>query len=695
MRFNSISISNLRAIERFEVDDLKDFIVIAGQNGSGKSSVFDGLRLLKSVYGGYQADEYMQWFGEFAINLQDKSALRRLFRDSSREIKIAAEVSFTEAERAFVLDNLDNLTDPIAWQMVTGQRSDHWSFSRMAIALQLQQYEEQVKAASASLKEAVRSQFTSRDQSLSLTILPSGEMYLNNSKPVEVAFQSYQPDHLGVIEYHSASRAYTRQDVGGIDLNVRNFQDQRRQQALYNWQAKYQNVKTELASSYLRQLISRQAGTGGSEDDLNATLAELFKTFFPDKSYGGVRPLENGGLEFPVKVGESAQHDIDDLSSGEKEILYGYLRLRNSTPANSVILLDEPELHLNPSLMQGYADFYHRHLGLARGNQLWLVTHSDALLRQAVGNSNYRVYHMVSASSAGPAVNQAAEVLLDDELDRAAIDLVGDLASYRPQAKIVILEGAEDDGFDVGVVRRLFPDAARRLNLVSGGSKRRVRDLHEILVKSSELNGAHNKFYAICDRDSDVRLTAEIENRVFTWDRYHIENYLLDSELILSVSTSLSSSAPFATVEEVDAALVKAAREVLGGLVVQVVQRGINSALIKTVSIGIDPASRTPAADFLNSVASSTNKFRAAADGLTYEEVNRRVTDAQAKFADALSDASWRTEFPGRDVLKRFVGASLVGVNYVAFRNLLLDKMAEQQIQPVGMKAVIERVLHE
>src|SRR6185437_183705 len=129
--------------------------------------------------------------------------------------------------------------------------------------------------------------------------------------------------------------------------------------------------------------------------DLNETLKELFQTFFPDKRYEGVAPQSRGGLEFPVRLSTGETHDIDELSSGEKEILYGYLKLKNSTPKHSIILLDEPELHMNPSLLQGFTDFYHRHIGRAQGNQLWLVTHSDTLLRQAVGNSNYRVYQMV------------------------------------------------------------------------------------------------------------------------------------------------------------------------------------------------------------------------------------------------------------------------------------------------------------
>ena len=65
VKFDSLKITNLRAIRRFEINNLGSFVVVAGQNGSGKSCVFDAIRLLKSVYGGYSANEYHQWFGEF------------------------------------------------------------------------------------------------------------------------------------------------------------------------------------------------------------------------------------------------------------------------------------------------------------------------------------------------------------------------------------------------------------------------------------------------------------------------------------------------------------------------------------------------------------------------------------------------------------------------------------------------------
>src|SRR6476620_2489804 len=544
MRFRTLKVANLRAVRLFEVNDLQDFVVVAGPNGCGKSCVFDGIRLLKSVYGGYSQNEYMQWFGEFEINLNDRHGLSRMFRDPTQPVEIAAVIEFAASERAFMRDNAADLIWPLAWQRVTGQAIDHWSFNRMAIATQLAQYKEAVEQLVTTLAHSLDQELNGTQHTISLTIRPDGTLETAPCLPAEVSFQAYQPNDLGIIEYHSATRSYTRQPLQGINLDAREFENQRRQQTLYNSQAKYQNVKTELATGYLRNLIAKESDIELEGEDLNDTLKELFRTFFPDKQYEGVRPLPEGNLEFPVILPECARHDIDDLSAGEKEILYGYLRLRSSTPKRSVILLDEPELHLNPSLLEGFADFYYRHLGLAQENQLWLVTHSDTLLRQAIGNSNYRVYHMLTASVSDG--NQASEVLLDDDVERAVVDLVGDLAGYRPHAKVVVLEGKSEDGFDEMLIRRLFPDLAKRVNLVSAGSKTRVRGLYEALNESAEQIGMQNRFFAIVDRDAEgFRADEQAGTQEFTWDVYHVENFLLHAESIRAAVTSLTGKDAF------------------------------------------------------------------------------------------------------------------------------------------------------
>jgi AAA15 family ATPase/GTPase len=55
MRFHSFRVSNLCAVRQFAIDGLGAFVVVAGQNGCGKSCPFDVIRLLKSFYGEFFA----------------------------------------------------------------------------------------------------------------------------------------------------------------------------------------------------------------------------------------------------------------------------------------------------------------------------------------------------------------------------------------------------------------------------------------------------------------------------------------------------------------------------------------------------------------------------------------------------------------------------------------------------------------
>jgi energy-coupling factor transporter ATP-binding protein EcfA2 len=690
MRFRSLRVANLKAVRLFEVDDLKDFIMIAGPNGCGKSCIFDAIRLLKSSYGGYSTDEHMQWFSEFAINPQDSRAFRQVFRDPTMPVEISATIEYAESERTFLHESAADLIWPIAWARVTGQRMDYWTFSRMAIATQLGHFRPAVEQQVATLQAELAAAMQSSIHRIAIQLRPDGNIQLADCLPAEVSFQAYAPNDLGVIEYHSASRAYPRQPLQGINLDSRSFDDQRRTHSLYNWQNKYQNVKTELAAGYLRTLIAEKAGEAPQGEDLNETLKELFRTFFPDKEYAGVRALPGGSLDFPVVLPGGESHDIDELSSGEKEILYGYLRLRNSTPRHSVILLDEPELHLNPSLLQGFADFYYRHLGVAQGNQLWLVTHSDTLLRQAVGNSNYRVYHMVGASTTEG--NQASEVVLDDDVERVVVDLVGDLAAYRPHAKVVILEGGDRDAFDQAFVRRLFPDFARRVNLVSGGPKRRVRDLYAALDQAATDSGIRNRFFAIVDRDAEAYTPPEPGATEFMWPVYHIENFLLQPAAIRDACRSLTGTDPFGSDAEAVAALQTEAVALIPSLVLERVRSEIDRRLVAEIRIEGDPAGTDVARDLIPSVEGSLERVIAAGAALTVDGLATRVDAVRGEFTRAVETDAWLREFPGRRILRRFVSAHAAGVPYEAFRNVIVDKLAAEDTRPQGMSDVLEAI---
>lgn len=359
-----------------------------------------------------------------------------------------------------------------------------------------------------------------------------------------------------------------------------------------------------------------------------------------------------------------------------------------------MILLDEPELHLNPSLTHGFTDFYYRHLGVAENNQLWLVTHSDTILRQAVGNINYRVYQMIPALTTTPDENQAVEVVADDDVERTTIALIGDLASYRPHGKVVILEGKTENGFDVNMVKRLFPELARHLNLVSGGPKQRVRDLYEVLNAPTFAAAAKNRFFAITDKDRDPASSPTPTASLFCWDVYHIENYLLDPDCVGAATSALLGQETFSSEEEVLCALRECAEELVPSLVLEALRSDVNNSFLHAMRIKANPNASDVVADIMPSIQTSLARIAEVGSAFTEEELTRRADACRADLVRALEDDSWLREFPGRQIIRRYADKQLGGrIDSSLFANSVLDKMVEKGRKPDGMRRILQEIL--
>lgn len=110
MKILNLEILNFRGITKVSLQNLGDMVVIAGQNGSGKSCIFDAIRLLKSIYGGYQINEWHQWMGEFQITPSNKpNDLISLFNDPKQNFSITCEFTITEPEKEYILQNAEQL----------------------------------------------------------------------------------------------------------------------------------------------------------------------------------------------------------------------------------------------------------------------------------------------------------------------------------------------------------------------------------------------------------------------------------------------------------------------------------------------------------------------------------------------------------------------------------------------------------
>jgi AAA domain, putative AbiEii toxin, Type IV TA system len=445
--------------------------------------------------------------------------------------------------------------------------------------------------------------------------------------------------------------------------------------------------------SYVRRQLASEAGVAlDTQEDLVEALQDLFRTFFPGKSFEGPVPTPDGRVEFPVSLPDGSTHDLDDLSSGEKEVLYGYMRLRSSAPKHSVVLVDEPELHLNPRLMRGLARFYFDHLVKRQSNQLWLISHSDSLLREAINLDGFGVYHMVRGERGRIGENQATKITTEAEAERLVIELVGDLAAYRPGAKVVLFAGGGDVEFDVLVVTRLFPSFADRTNLIAAGNKRQVLALHRVL-DSLNADALGARFYAVHDRDSGP--PAERAARQFEWDRYHIENYLLEPGYVLRALAELTvANHALADADAVKGALRESARRTVKRLVRHELQVFATDAFRNTLRIGAEHSEGSVADALRPSIDGARERVVHLVDSeLSPSELSKREQQLEESFVADLDSDAWMKKFRGRDVLRDFVSHHVPGVSYETVRDLVLARMKDDGFEPPGMAQVLDQIV--
>ena len=174
MKIVNLTVENFRAVDRIELTDLEDMIVVAGPNGCGKSCILDAIRLFKSVYGGYQPNEWHQWMNEFQINIRDLHRMVLLLRNKSRPAVIEAHIELADEERAFIRDNIGEMLFGLAWKTVVPTQQ-MWGRSANALATELRAYQPQVNERVSQLLPTVQEQLNHRLLSGRLQIDPNGQ----------------------------------------------------------------------------------------------------------------------------------------------------------------------------------------------------------------------------------------------------------------------------------------------------------------------------------------------------------------------------------------------------------------------------------------------------------------------------------------------------------------------------------------
>lgn len=139
----------------------------------------------------------------------------------------------------------------------------------------------------------------------------------------------------------------------------------------YRWLARYAPTTTR-RGSLQNYLFTLSATDSATFEEILATI----NGFLGDKY---VRGFDRQGVLWVTLAG-GGEHPIEDLSSGEKQVLLMLAMLTRWLRPGGIVLIDEPDLHLHVSLTAALVAYLKR-LVAGKGGQLILASHEPELWR--------------------------------------------------------------------------------------------------------------------------------------------------------------------------------------------------------------------------------------------------------------------------------------------------------------------------
>jgi predicted ATPase len=317
-----------------EDGDVNDMTLLVGDNGSGKSSVLQAIALLA---GSSRSDFRPSGLNYPGFNWET-------IQNGRMPVKVQGTFLFNTAEINATVDYTKRL------QEMHPSNQYYIPTQKTSIVLELDYLGDKIK--SDTLK-SFRQMF--------------GYQYALQLQHQTERFQELFKDVGFCLWYHEQRTASSiSTEISDGNGGFKKFEIEEIRQVLSSWN-RFHNDKT-------RFNWELKAG----QRDFYEILENNYKALFPNRSFKGILPVMDprkllAQPHFILSDGQG-EYEISEMSAGERVIFPILIDFANWNINNSIIIIDELELHLHPPLQQALVDLLPR---LGKNNQFIITTHSE------------------------------------------------------------------------------------------------------------------------------------------------------------------------------------------------------------------------------------------------------------------------------------------------------------------------------
>ncbi len=198
------------------------------------------------------------------------------------------------------------------------------------------------------------------------------------------------------------------------------------------------DIPSYIATKMISEMFkNKNEKVGDVQKKVFNEINEIFENLSIDVK---VEDISQDGRNITLFTNSSGdEFDINELSSGEKQLFLRTLAIKMLNPENSIILIDEPELSLHPKWQQRIVDVYRK---IGKNNQIIIATHSPYIL----GSVRKENIMLLDKDDNGKIVVRTGDELYDSygqPTDRVLKDIMGLETTRNPKVFKLLEEAGE------------------------------------------------------------------------------------------------------------------------------------------------------------------------------------------------------------------------------------------------------------